>query len=205
MFLKHILDQKHSALIKRFLLLQFENPTKGDWASMCLNDFKLLQININIDDIQQMTKRKFKNLIYNKSDIISFNYLLVLRKSKGKEIIYTQLEMSSYLLPGCNLSRKQKQQLFSIRNRMIYIHMNFKSMDIDTDCVCGQLETIEHIYQCSILKTVYGLPYPPYNNIYSENVNEQLEVYNILHLNLDKRSEYSELFEDKMKKKRKSM
>ena len=50
------------------------------------------------------------------------------RKSKGKEIEYTQLEMAEYLLPtNKRMSIEKKRDMFSVRNRMINIESNFKN------------------------------------------------------------------------------
>jgi hypothetical protein len=36
LFLKYILNEKPDSLIYKFLQLQIENPTRGDWASSCI-------------------------------------------------------------------------------------------------------------------------------------------------------------------------
>ena len=40
LFLKSILEENPESLINRFVMLQFRKPTKGDWATSCLQDMK---------------------------------------------------------------------------------------------------------------------------------------------------------------------
>ena len=44
LFLKYILEQSEQSTIHRFLFLQIQNPTKGDWASSCKQSLKELKI-----------------------------------------------------------------------------------------------------------------------------------------------------------------
>ena len=63
LFLKAILEEKSESLILRFLTLQFENPTKGDWASSCMQDLKDLELNLSITEIKEISKHQFSNQI----------------------------------------------------------------------------------------------------------------------------------------------
>ena len=114
---------------------------------------------------------------------------------------YTQLSMANYLLPNNNISVKSKQQIFAIRNRMIFSHHNFSHMNIDKFCICGMLETNEHIYKCDMLNNSMKLE--PYNFIYSDNISEVMQVYNTLKTSLENRTNILELFDDNNTKCRK--
>ena len=37
-------------------MLQFENPSNGDWASSCMQDLKDLDINLSFKEIRDMSK-----------------------------------------------------------------------------------------------------------------------------------------------------
>ena len=56
LFLKCILHEKPDSMIHKFLNLQFKNPSKGDWASTCLQDLKDLKLNLSVEDIKLITK-----------------------------------------------------------------------------------------------------------------------------------------------------
>ena len=63
LFLKYILNQDPNSMLFKFLELQFNQSTKGDWASACLGDMKVLNICLSLDELRSMTKSKFKNII----------------------------------------------------------------------------------------------------------------------------------------------
>ena len=65
MYLKYLLDQDKESKIQRFLFLQLQYPTKGDWASMYRHDLNELDIQLTLSDIQKMTRNSFKQLIRN--------------------------------------------------------------------------------------------------------------------------------------------
>jgi len=114
------------AQILCLLILQLENPTKGDWASSCQNNLRDLQINLSFEEIKQSSKKQFNILL--KESILqkSFEYLMTKRGSKGQEINYSELKMAEYLHPGYeNISINEQRSIFSIRNRMIEIPANF--------------------------------------------------------------------------------
>jgi hypothetical protein len=55
--------------------------------------------------------------------------------------------MSEYLLPfNSELSIEGKQRLFSARNKMVNISSNFSSSKLETNCICGEQESMQHIY-----------------------------------------------------------
>ena len=126
MFLKSILDEKPGSQIHKFLKLQLENPTRGDWASSCQNNLRDLQINLSFEEIKQSTKKQFNSIL--KESILekSFEYLMAKRGSKGQEINCSELKMAEYLHPGYeNISINEQRSIFSIRNQMIEISVNF--------------------------------------------------------------------------------
>ena len=119
LFLKKILKEKKSSQIYRFFELQLKNPIKGDWVSTCLNDLSELEIKETLEEINEMSAYRFKKLLKSKIEIKALEYLQRKRGSKGKEIRYTKLEMSEYLLPfNSKLNIEKKRRLFEIKNRM---------------------------------------------------------------------------------------
>ena len=151
-FLKYILDQEEESTIYKCFNLQLLHPTKGDWASTTKRDLKQLNINLSIDEIKKISVNRFKSLVRVKCQEAAYNYLMNKRGSKGSEIIYSQVEMSEYLLPNNEFSIEDKRKLFSIRNKMYQISSNFCSKKNNTSkCVCQETEDMEHIYVCKSL------------------------------------------------------
>ena len=96
MFLHYILSQNEESLMKKFFNAQLENSTKTDWTSQIEHDLKELDINLGIEDIQNISKNKFKNHIKKKVEVAALKYLKSLIQSKGQELNYTQIEMQDY-------------------------------------------------------------------------------------------------------------
>ena len=180
LFLKYILNQDEKSLIKRFFLLQIEQPTRGDWASTCVQNLKELCIFEPLEEIEKMTKNKFKNILKEKIKKEAFVYLIKKKGIKGKEIKYSVLKMADYLLPNkTGISIEDQRSIFSVRNRMVNIPDNFSSQqngDLGvTKCICSEKENMEHIYTCNKLnKETVKLPY---QKIFSGNIEEQIYIF----------------------------
>jgi hypothetical protein len=52
--------QDNESKLKKFLILQMNESSRGDLASTCLNDLKMLDIDFSLEEIKIMTKNKFK-------------------------------------------------------------------------------------------------------------------------------------------------
>ena len=99
------------------------------------------------------------------------------------KLTYNKIAMSEYLLPDSKLSKEQKQQLFSIRNKMIDISDNFSSSEIETFCYCGEREMMSHIYYCKLLNEDNS-ELISYQKIYNGNISEQTKIYHRFEENL---------------------
>ena len=84
LFLKSILEENPESLIQRFVILQFKNPTKGNWASSCLQDLKELGLNISLQEILELSKHQFLKIIKKAMNKKALEYLLNKQGSKGK-------------------------------------------------------------------------------------------------------------------------
>ena len=76
LFLKSILEENPESLIQRFVILQFRNPTKGNWASSCLQDLKELGLNISLQEILELSKHQFLKIIKKAMNKKALEYLL---------------------------------------------------------------------------------------------------------------------------------
>ena len=61
--MKYILDQDTKSLLKNFLTLQLKFPTRGDWASSCLQDLKYLEIELKMEEIEEIDRNQFLKII----------------------------------------------------------------------------------------------------------------------------------------------
>ena len=146
------MEQDEESTLKKFLLLQVREPSRGDLASTSLNDLKEFKITISFEEIKQMKKCEFTRILKIRIKENTLLYLTGKKGKKGKEIEYSCLEMAEYLQPFNNqLTIEQKQEMSSIKNRMYDIPQNFPKVDEKYTCVCGESENIAHIYNCEIL------------------------------------------------------
>ena len=178
LFLQYILQENSDSQICKFLKLQIEKPTRGDWASSCQKDLKDFKIEISFDEIRTLTKNQFCKILKTSIKQTAFEYLIGKQKSKGKEIKYSELKMSEYLMPNMeNLSIDDRRKIFETRNRMIPIPMNFPNNKNknDTRCWCGEIEDTKHIYLCKQW-TEQSEQYA-FEMIYTDNMPKLVKVY----------------------------
>ena len=134
MFIHYILNQNEESLVIKFFNAQMENSTKADWTSQIKKDLTELEINLEIKDIKLMSKNKFKKHITKKIEIAALKYLKLLIKTKGKELQYKQIEMQDYLKPEASFKLFQKQNIFKMRSRMLYLKENMKGKHFNFKC-----------------------------------------------------------------------
>ena len=190
LFLKTILEENESSTIKKFLMLQFEKPSKGDWAGSCIQDLKDLEIDLTLDEIRTISKYTYKALIKKSIHNKAFEYLIAKRRSKGQEIEYRELKMAEYLTPGCEkLTITEQRNIFAIRNRMVDIPTNFTKDQKSEKCACGLFESMKHIYECKLWNQKENIEVE-YEEIFNENILKQLKVSKLFFQNLEKREEH---------------
>ena len=147
MFLKSILNENESSRLAQFVKLQFDERKKGDWIVSCIEDLKELGFTGSLEEIKELKRNNFRNIINKKIRENAFKYLLKKQRSKGKDIDYQEYQMADYLLPNNSLKNIEDQRyLFAIRNKMINIPSNFGKT---VKCICEEIESMSHIYECS--------------------------------------------------------
>ena len=186
LFLHYILNQDSNSLISQFYTAQSEDPQRGDWVSQTNSICEYLDIDRG--KLKIMTKEKLKSILNIKIRKKALEYLLKLRGSKGKEIIFTKLEMSDYLLPNdSKLSNVDKKYLYAIRNRMIKIQSNFYGQgEKESFCPseCGQYLNMNHIYVCQNLNKNTNISLP-YEKIFNGKLREKIIVFNRMKQNIE--------------------
>ena len=139
--------------MRAFFNAQIEMPTNGDWASRVIQDLKHLNFSTTLKEIEYMSYNHFKKIVKERIRKQAFIYLKDKIRSKGKENKFEDFSMAEYLLPENRiLTITDKQKLFEVKNRMTQIPVNFSKTDNNSNCYCGKLETMEHIYDCEILR-----------------------------------------------------
>ena len=162
---------------------------------MCLNDLKTLDIQESLKEIQEMSDTKFKNILRDKVSKAALKYLSEKQRNKGGDILYSELQMSEYLLPNSIFSNEIKREVFAMRNKMVNIPANFSSK-AEYKCQCGNEENMEHVYSCTILNSEKTDIH--YEKIYSENIHQIREVHRRFQKNLKRREKLLNEIEEKL-------
>ena len=63
LYLKYILHENPDSLLYKFMKLQLENPTRGDWVSSCVKDLAFLKIEMSIEEIKSVTLNRFRSIL----------------------------------------------------------------------------------------------------------------------------------------------
>ena len=180
-------------MIKKFIKTQFRNIKKKDWAQTIMNDLKTLKIELSLQEIEQMPKSKYKQIIKRKIRGHAFQYLVEKkdrRNGKGKEIQYTELDMQNYLkTENIDINNNERKLTFQLRTRMCYqIKSHFRSMYEDSVCEGCQKEesNTQHILECNQLlgKNELVTYLPLYEDLFGNNEEEQVYISRIIADNL---------------------
>ena len=98
-FLHWLLNEPESSLVRSFLNAQCSSPIRNDWVSQVMEDIVKLDINLTFEEIGNLSKEAFKDLVKTKVRTNAFKDLLNRQKShsKGKEIVFKQFSLQEYL------------------------------------------------------------------------------------------------------------
>ena len=150
-----------------------------------MSNLEELDISISLEEIKNLSKYKFKNILSEKIEIAAFRYLVKRRGFKGSNIEDKSLKMAEYLSPlSTGISIEDRRKLFVIRNNMIDIPSNMKSRNENVKCLCGEKESQKHILECKLLNDVD--PSVEYEKVFNGNLREQIEVMRIIDENMKK-------------------
>ena len=195
MFLHHILQQNQESLLYRFFNAQMNKPSNRDWVSSVLEDMEDLEIDLEIEDIRNMPKVKFKEYINEKVKEAAFKYLLNRKSSrnsdraKGKLLEYSDLEMSEYLTPlDQDISINERKWLFQCRVEDIDLNTNRKWNNESPDCMNCPNTVLDqrHLLECKYLtgKNEIISYIPTYEDLFRGDIEDQIYISRILRENL---------------------
>ena len=83
-FLFYILNQSKESMIYKVFESQRRNSTPKDWVTTIMSDLNELNWDIKIEDIQQMKKKRFLNIVKRKVQNKSFRDLLKIKEKHSK-------------------------------------------------------------------------------------------------------------------------
>ena len=198
-FLHHLLTSDEESLSKKVFLKQREFPVKGDYVILVNKDLDDFKISMTYEEIKDMSKQKFKELVKGRTEKASLEKLLKEKNklSKGKELEYTELKTQNYMRPGNKLSIHQMRKILQLRIRDTSVRANLKNAYQKTTCPalgCLEEETQFHLYSSDCWnKEGDGMLIKPnsscYNDIFKDDIERQLEVMCVIFQRLAKRDQ----------------
>ena len=180
MFFWNILQKSDDELVKQVYLSQKLSPVKNDWCLQIKIDMEYCKIDLTEEEIKNMKKEKFKNLVNTNVREIGREYLLSLKSQHSKSSgLNDDFKCQEYLITE-KLSVEEKQLLFSFRNRTYECKTNYKNKyGSDLSCfVCKAEDSQQHLLQCELASDVNteGLEY---SDIFS-SIDKQVKIVKAL-------------------------
>ena len=158
-FLHYILSQDSGSLIYKVFQSQNKHRSKKDWISTVIADLVELDLKMKFENIQKISKAKWKSIVKNTIQVKTFEKLQSIKQThvKVKDLEHISLEMQEYFMPNNieNVNKEETQLIFKIRCQVINVKMNMKTQYSTYECsICQEEnESQKHIYECKeILK-----------------------------------------------------
>ena len=161
-------------MIYKVLEATIADSKKNDFVSTCLKYLNVLKIEMNIEEIENVSKYKFKKWLNEKIQKAAFLYLNEQKQIQKniKDIYYEDFKMQDYF---SGRSVEVSRTIFRARGKCLQIKMQQKWRFKDTLCVGCKVreETGEEILECEKFgKNELGLDY----KMFFENQEKQILV-----------------------------
>ena len=197
MYLHTILQKNKDELVRKIYEAQKVDPVQGDFVEIIKDEKESLGINLNEEEIQTMSKMKFKTYVREKVKRAAFKYLLDIKQkhSKMSRIMYTKFEVSQYLSSPL-FNTESRTLLLAMRTRTVNgIRCDFPGLYQDKQCplYCGKDDTLDHIITCSVLRIhhrSYNLASDTvrFEDVFSADIYKQKEIVELYRQLLDLRA-----------------
>ena len=132
-----------SEMIFKVYKAQKLSPVLGDWVLLLDKDKQQFQINLSDEEVSNISKERFKNIVKNKAKEITIEYLenLKKKKSKSKQLDIGDLTTSPYLTDS-RLNKDERELLFKLRSKTVYVKENFKNAFQNNNMMSVPMHTI---------------------------------------------------------------
>ena len=159
---------------------------------------KDFEIGSSLEHISKFSKRQYKDMVKKACRSVEYKKLCEarLKLSKGSEIHYASLDLQPYLKASNKLTPETMKRILKIRIRDIPLKCNSPKMFSDKRCLaapqCNGDDSNSHIFSCSFLESEYQLSSSVirYEEIFSDNIQQQELVANIFFKRLEKRKQF---------------
>ena len=184
-YLQTIIQRTEGELIRNIYEAMKADPLPGDWYKLVQEDFKLVNLDLNEDQILNMNPTQYKSIIKEKMRDAAF---IILKESqagheKGSLTHHENLKKPQQYLVTNKITNKQKSLLFNLRcNSVRGVRKNFSYMyfgDLQCRLCYLTIDCQSHVLLCTILKEHFTWnPDIKYEFIYG-TLEQQIEVIQV--------------------------
>ena len=184
-FLSYILKENKDSMVYKFFECQRLNKTKKDWVTTISKDMEILNIDITFENIRNMKKILFTNMVKRKIDNKTLKDLSKIKEghSKVKKLKHTTLKMQKYLTKSdVNLKKDECQMIFKLRSGVTDVKVNqkWKYDTYECDGCEKDEETQEHLIHCKVISEMQKSSNENdeilYENVMNGKVEEQVKI-----------------------------
>ena len=156
MYLHTLLTRDQTELTNKIYKAQKEDPIDGDFYKLVTDDMKMIEFNINEEDICKFGKKDLMKIVKMKCKEAAFKHLTTEKASKHKmdHIEYTHLGTQPYMISP-QFMRDDSSLLLSLRTRTVRgIRSDFGNMYQDKSCpLCTYTcDSLSHVLVCTALQ-----------------------------------------------------
>ena len=185
MYLHTILQKDETEMVKKVYEAQKTNPSPGDFIEIVRKDCENISLDLSEKEIYQISKQKFRIIVKSKILNAAFSFLKNLQEkhSKMKNIEYERFDIVPYLKSPL-FNDEKRSLLLALRTRTVRgIRNDFRGLYKSNTCPleCGEIDTIENILTCSVLRNYHRsnevtTEVIKYEDIFSQDISRQQKV-----------------------------
>ena len=186
-YLHDLANLNQNEMLYKFLITQWNNPTRGDWTELVKEDLKEFGIQEDIVSLKHVKRIPFKKHVKKKAREYAFQELMdsVERKegnSKLRKLNYTELKIQNYLKDR-SIKLEDTFNIFKYRTHMADFGENFRAgTDIVLCPLCLDHEDSQaKSFECEIIRNkmeVKGSINEVYNGNLTMNTIETIKEIN---------------------------
>ena len=151
-YLHYLISSEKNEMLYKFVVAQWENPSKQDWTEQVRVDLSELGIREDFPFIESKSQYCFKKLV--KTKIKEFTLDLLndrkFKHTKMDNLVFTELTIQDYLVSE-KLSVEQKRIIFLFRTRMADYSENYRGQGPQKPCqICKfHVDSQTHSVNCA--------------------------------------------------------
>ena len=182
-----LLNKSENELVKKVFDIQKEHSVKDDWIEQIKDDLKSLEIELTEQEIKDMGKEPFKNIVKKKLKDKAADFLFSYKAKHSKTKHLNTYKLQSYLSSD-QLSTNEKKLLFSLRTRSVDVKRNYKNKH-KFNMLCSlckddsEEETELHLLKCPKIldetKDDIDITEAKYEDIFSNDLDDQVVITKI--------------------------